>query len=198
MAWNIEYRRVGRFGGGGGWPATFADVAAAVDALADQGGLDLSRVLTCGHSAGGHLALWLAARGRLGGDAPGGAVRVPVRAAVSLAGVVDLRRAFELGLGGGAVENLLGGPPDAVPERYECASPFERLPLGVPQVLVHGLVDTVVPHSLSERYVARAVELGDEQAVFLPVPNAGHSEMVALGGAAWSAALDHIGRVFTG
>jgi acetyl esterase/lipase len=198
-AWNIEYRRVGRFGGGGGWPATFADVAAAVDALEQQTGLDLDRVVTCGHSAGGQLALWLAARHRLGDeapDAPGGPARVTVHAAVALAGVVDLRRADELGLGGGAVASFLGGSADAVPERYECTSPMARLPLGVPQVLVHGLADTVVPPAMSEEYVTRAMAGGDD-ARYVPVPGETHSDMLAPSSAGWAAALEHLERLTT-
>jgi acetyl esterase/lipase len=193
-AWNIEYRRLGTFGGDGGWPHTFADVAAAVDSLAAVDGLDLDRVVTCGHSAGGQLALWLAARSRLGTDAPGGAVKVPVRAAVSLAGVVDLRQGFELGLGHGAIEQLLGGDPDAVPDRYARASPIELLPLGVPQVLVHGLEDAVAPPSLSEEYARRAVEQGDD-AVFVGIPGAGHREMLSPTGAGWTRSVEHIERL---
>jgi acetyl esterase/lipase len=193
-AWNIEYRRLGALGGGGGWPNTFSDVAAALDSLEPIDGLDLDRVVTCGHSAGGQLALWLAARSQLGPDAPGGAPMVSVRAAVSLAGVVDLRRASELGVGGGAIEALLGGSPDAVPERYDCASPIERLPLGVPQVIVHGLHDTVVPPSLSEEYTRRAVQRGDD-AVFVGIPGVGHKEMLSPSGAAWTQTLEHLGRL---
>jgi acetyl esterase/lipase len=186
-AWNIEYRRVGTFGGGGGWPTTFTDVAAAIDALESQPGLDLERVVTCGHSAGGQLALWAGAH-------PGGPVRVRLRAAVSLAGVVDLRRAWELNLGDGAVAKLLGGGPDEVPERYADASPMVRLPLGIPQVLVHGLEDSVVPPEMSEAYVAGAVEAGDD-AVFVPIPGGTHSEMVVPSSSGWSATLEQLSRL---
>jgi len=61
--WNIDYRGVDREGGG--YPGTFLDAAAAADALrtnADKYRLDISRLVAVGHSAGGHLALWLAAR----------------------------------------------------------------------------------------------------------------------------------------
>src|SRR5262245_61264123 len=81
-AWNVEYRRVGRLGGGGGWPDTLTDVAAAVDALAAQPGVDLDRVASCGHSAGGHLALWLGARPRLQDGPLAGPVAVRLAAAV--------------------------------------------------------------------------------------------------------------------
>jgi acetyl esterase/lipase len=193
-AWNIEYRRLGPLGGDGGWPATFVDVAAAVDFLANRDGLDTDRVVTCGHSAGGHLALWLAARSRLGDAAPGGPVQVPVRAAVALAGIADLRRAADLGLGRGAVVELLGGRPPDVPERYDDASPWEQLPLGVPQVLVHGLDDTVVPPEMSEQYVARAQAVGDD-ARYVPVHGIGHRDLLRSRHAGWAAALGELGRL---
>jgi len=141
-AWSIEYRRLGD--PDGGWPGTFLDVAQAIGhlrALAPQYALDLERLLLMGHSAGGHLALWVAGAGRL---SPGDPLHVAqpsslsLRAVVALAGVSDLRRAWELGLSQGVVEELLGGRPEQVPERYAAASPQELLPLGVPQILVHG------------------------------------------------------------
>jgi acetyl esterase/lipase len=192
-AWNIEYRRTGAFGGGGGWPDTLADVGAAVDALATQPGLDLSRVVSCGHSAGGHLALWLGARPKLAAPL-GGGVAVPVTGAVALAGIPDLRTAFELDLGKGAVGALLGGGPDTVPDRYRDASPIEQLPLGIPQVLVHGLDDTAVPASLSERYVERATAAGDD-ARAVPLAGVTHRDMLRAAGPGWTAALDHLGRL---
>ena len=156
-AWNVEYRRVG---GGGGWPATFDDVAAAVDALAGPvheaagGGLPLDRVVALGHSAGGQLAAWLAARPGLPPDAPGAHPRVTLRGAVSQAGVLDLVDAAERGLGQGAVVDLLGGPPDAVPDRYALASPIARVPIGVPVLGVHGTADDRVPVRQTERFAA--------------------------------------------
>ena len=135
-AWNIEYRRVGQEGGG--WPGTLEDVAAAIDHLATVEAVDRDRVATCGHSAGGHLALWLAARHRLPAAAPGGPPRVVPVAAVSQAGVADLVSGDEAGLGSGACAALLGGHAHEVPERYAVASPAQHLPLGVPELLVHG------------------------------------------------------------
>ena len=193
-AWNIEYRRLGRFGGGGGWPATFADAAAAIDALDGQPGLDLGRVATCGHSAGGLLALWLASRPRLGADAPGGPVRVPVHVAVSLAGVVDVVGTYELGGPDGVVAQLLGGTPATVPERYQCTSPLDHLPLGVPQVLVHGSADGTIPPAMSEAYADAARAAGDD-AVFVPVPGASHRDM--LRGPGWDGAVEHLQRHLT-
>ncbi len=126
--WNIEYRRVGE--DGGGWPGTFLDVAAAADHLRELAGphaIDLRTVVTVGHSAGGHLALWAAARHKL---PPGGTLHraspLPIKGAVSLAGVPDLRKAAELKLGGDAVSDLLGGSPAAVPDRYAAASPVDE------------------------------------------------------------------------
>jgi acetyl esterase/lipase len=191
-AWNIEYRRVGRLGGEGGWPGTFVDVAAAVDALARVRGIDPARVVTCGHSAGGHLALWAAARARLPPDAPGAGPRLALTGAVSLAGVVDLRRAAATGIGGDAVTRLMGGPPDTRTDRYSVASPADLLPLGVRQVLVHGLDDGTVPAWISERYQADALAAGDTDVAYLPIAGAGHMEMINPRSAAWPAVRDSL------
>ncbi len=194
-AFNVEYRRLGPLGGGGGWPATFEDVAAAIDHLGTLAGLDTARVVTCGHSAGGHLALWAAARGRLPAGAPGARpIGVRVRGAVSLAGLPDLERAAELGLGGGAVPALLGGPPGEVAERYRVASPAALVPLGVPQVLVHGLHDAVVPPALGAAYARRAAAAGDD-AVFEPVSAAGHMTLIEPSGGAWALIASELARL---
>ncbi len=177
--WNIEYRRLGNRGGG--WPNTLLDVALAADhlrTLAATYPLDLARVVALGHSAGGHLACWLAARPRIPADAPLHTPDpLPPRATVALAGVVDLRRAWELRLSGAVTQTLLGGTPAAFPARFAAASPYELLPLGVPQVLFHGTADTTVPFEISERYVARARERGDD-ARLVTLPGAGHFEPV--------------------
>jgi acetyl esterase/lipase len=135
-AWNIEYRRLGS---GGGVPATLQDVGAAIDKLAELP-VDRSRVVTIGHSAGGHLAAWAATR-----ENP----PVAVTGVVSQAGVLDLAHAAELNLSDGVVRQFLGDQPPAV------ASPIERLPLGVPALLTHGGRDDIVPVEISERF-ARA------------------------------------------
>jgi acetyl esterase/lipase len=194
VAYNVEYRRVGPLGQGG-WPQTFDDVSAAIGALAGVKGVDLGRVVTCGHSAGGHLALW-AASGRVTATARVAAVEPPVqvRAAISLAGVVDLEEAARRNLGGGAVQGLLGGGPDELPDRYRAASPAALLPLGIPQVLVHGLDDTAVPSSMSADYAERARSLGDD-ATFVPIPATGHMEMIDPGGAAFGEVLACMGRI---
>ena len=192
-AYNVEYRRVGALGRGG-WPATFDDVSAAIDALAGIPGVDPRRVVTCGHSAGGHLALW-AGSDRHTGSAPAGAAH-PVRpcAAISLAGVVDLVAAARQGVGGGAVEALMGGSPDDHPQRYALGSPAALLPLGIPQLLVHGTGDTTVPPSLSEDYAARARAGGDD-APYVPLAGASHMEMIDARGAAFAAVAALLDRI---
>lgn len=141
--WNIEYRRVGN---GGGWPVTADDVAAAIDRLAELD-VDTSAVVSIGHSAGGHLAVWAAGRTN---------ARVPLTAAVSQAGVLDLVAAHREQLGSGATAAFLGGPPDEVPERFRAADPLAAAPLSVPVLCVHARADDTVPISQSETYVAAA------------------------------------------
>ena len=150
--WSLEYRRLGN--PGGGWPGTLLDVGNGADylrTLAPTYRLDLTKVVAIGHSAGGHLALWLAARRRL---PPGSALYTadppPLRGVVSLAGVADLRRAWELRLSSNVAATFLGGAPDEVPDRYKLASPIELLPLGVPQRLIHGAKDAIVPLEISQ------------------------------------------------
>ena len=135
--WNIEYRRLGS---GGGVPETLDDVSAAIDHLAELGHAD-GRVFAIGHSAGGHLAAWAAARE----DA-----RVPLTGYVSQAGVLDTKRAFELRLSDGVAEHFLD------------ASPIER-PARIPGLLVHGSRDDIVPVEISEAFAAAS---GAELAVF--------------------------------
>ena len=148
-AWTLEYRRVG---GGGGTPTTLDDVAGGIDRLAHLD-LDTSTVVTLGHSAGGHLAAWAASRGRFERWASG----VPVTHVISQAGVLDLRTAYDEGLGAGAVQRFLGhapGPGD-VP-----VDPQQQLPLDVPLWCVHGRQDDIVPIAQSEEYVVAATASG--------------------------------------
>ncbi len=146
--WTPEYRRVGD--AGGGWPGTFEDIARSVAAL--QGmvlkhQLDLSRLIVMGHSAGGHLALWLAAQGKL-----------LLRGAISLAGICDLAAYERLGNDCAAsLPGLLGGTSLEVPERWVLANPTRLLPLKAPACLIHGASDTIVPLSQSEDF-ARAAD----------------------------------------
>ncbi|MDQ3389039.1 MAG: alpha/beta fold hydrolase [Gemmatimonadota bacterium] len=186
--WTPEYRRIGN--PGGGWPGTFRDVAEATDHLrviAAEYPLDLDRVVLVGHSAGGQLALWLAARGKLPVDGPLSASDpLPVRGVVSLAGITDLR-AYGSGSGScnAAVHPLLGGSPEEVPVRYAWTSPIEILPLGVPQRLLHGQLDAIVPVEQSERYASAAREAGDDAELWL-LAGAGHFDLIAPFAPAWA------------
>jgi acetyl esterase/lipase len=176
-AWNVEYRRVGQEGGG--WSGTLDDAAAAVDRLAEVEQVDDSRVASCGHSAGGHLALWLAGRHRVPPGMPGAGPRVRPVAAVSQAGVADVEQAWRDGLGDGAAAALLGTLDDA-PERFAAASPVALAPLGVPQLLVHGSEDDIVPLSQSERLVAR-----DPSATLVALEGADHFDVIDPRHAGW-------------
>lgn len=180
---NIEYRSVGNRDAG--WPGTFDDAAAAIDALVGADAhLDLGRVVTVGHSAGGHLALWLAARHRLPGDAPGADPRIRPIGAVGQAAVADLIGGAQLG--GGAATALLGGAPDEVPERYAAASPTELVPLGVPTRLIHGTLDRIVPLAQSKAFVAAAQAVGDDAEV-VAVDGADHFDVIDPEHPAWAA-----------
>jgi acetyl esterase/lipase len=188
--WNIEYRRVGD---GGGWPETFADVAAAIDRLDGlHPSLDLGRVDVLGHSAGGHLALWAAGRTRLPTGAPGaiaGRARVPIARVVSLAGVCDLAGAYRQ-WHGGAVRALMGGSPDRLPERYEAADPMRRVPLSVPTLLVHGVLDETVSVEISRSYAHAARAAGAEVELVEIDGEAGrHRAFIDPRGSAWAPVL---------
>lgn len=183
-AWNVEYRRVGQEGGG--WPGTFEDVAAAVDRLAEIEEVDPGRVATCGHSAGGHLALWLAGRHRLPAGAVGNGPRVRPVAAIAQAGVCDLERAWRDDLGRSAVEGLLGAFRGEA-DRYATASPAALVPLGVRQLLVHGTDEDVVPISQSRDHAAL-----DPRAELVELEGTDHFDVVDVGHAAWGAVTDRL------
>jgi acetyl esterase/lipase len=196
--WSVEYRRVGD--DGGGWPGTFLDVAAAADhlvELAEEFHLDLDRVVAVGHSAGGHLALWLAARQRLSPDDPlRGRNPLPLAGVVALAGIPDLA-AYASPTGcGAAVPGLLGNEPEDVPERLRRASPIELLPLGASQILVVGAVDTIVPVEQAESYAAAARRAGD-RVELREVPAVGHFELIAPDSTAWPAVRDAVLELVT-
>ena len=183
-AWNLEYRRVGN---GGGVPQTLDDVAAGIDALADVAGLDLSTVITLGHSAGGHLAAWTASRGRFERWRP---ERVRVTAVISQAGVLDLGTAHGLGLGGGAVEAFLGHPPGAEDAPVD---PLRQVPLDVPVHCVHGRDDVIVPLAQSRSYVDAATAAGAEAE--LVEVEGDHFVVIDPTSAAWARTLELLGRI---
>ena len=193
--WNIEYRRLDQKGGG--WPGTFTDVADATDRLRDiakEHPLDLSRVVAVGHSAGGHLALWAGGRTRLPKESPlYRDMPLPIRAAVALGGPGDLKAFYGYAAnicGSNVIEQLMGGSPAAVPQRYAHGSPKELLPLGTRQVLIVGVDDGVMPPPEREQYAAAATKAGDKAEV-IEVPG-GHFEVIAPTSAAWPTVRDTI------
>ncbi|MCA0972058.1 alpha/beta hydrolase [Halobacillus litoralis] len=167
--WSIEYRRTGQEGGG--WPGTFLDTALAIDhlrTLSESYPINVEKVVTIGHSAGGHLALWAAARHRLPDNSELYTEKpLPITAAVSLAGVSDLSRMHEVHQFRDDTLSLEPNNPvaellsDHLEERYKEASPIELLPLSVPQVLVHGSLDVHVPVGISDHYFQWAENMGD-------------------------------------
>ena len=162
-AWSLEYRRIGD--PGGGWSGTMDDVlvgAEHIKKLALRYHLDLERMVASGHSAGGHLVLWLAAQNA-----------VNLRGVTPLAAVSDLRRAWALQLSNGVVRQLLGGTPDQVPQRYAATSPIELLPISVAQRMVHGTADNIVPFEMSERFVKAS-----RNAKLIALKGAGHFELI--------------------
>jgi acetyl esterase/lipase len=182
--WSLEYRRIGD--DGGGWPGTFQDVALGADhlrAMAKTYPLDLNRTIAMGHSAGGHLVLWLAARKRLQKDSP-----LYAEDALPLRGVVGLAAIPDLSATGTACDQsairLMGGTPEDLRSRYQQASPIQLLPLGVRQILIHGETDDLVPVGLSKDY-AEAAKRKNEDVKFVSIENAGHFELVDPASSAW-------------
>jgi acetyl esterase/lipase len=191
--WSLEYRRVGDKGGG--WPGTLQDVAAGFDSLrtlAEAYPLDLRRVVAVGHSAGGHLAFWLAGRHHIPPSSTLSEPQptVPLAGVVALAGAVDLRLTIDLtGFvrftnGKPAVFSLMGGPPSEFDSRYHAANPGDLLPLSVPQVLLQGTEDDQIPPTLPERWADNARRQGD-QATVTKIPGAGHFDVVDPESRAW-------------
>lgn len=183
-AWSLEYRRLGNEGGG--FPGTLDDVregAAHLARIAKERSLDMQKVVATGHSAGGHLVLWLAKQKAL-----------PLKGVVPLAPVADLRRAWELKLSGNVVVDFLGGSPAEVPDRYRAASPIEMVPLGVKQRVFHGDRDEEVPLLISRGYVAAARKAGDDAALTVP-KGVGHFELIDPRTEVWGQVRDTIEKL---
>jgi acetyl esterase/lipase len=191
--WSIEYRRVGSTGGG--WPATFQDVAAGCDyvaTLAKSYPLDLNRVIAMGHSAGGHLAFWLAGRHHIPEASPIYArPKVALRGVIALAGAVDLRLTcdlsgyFRFAHDKHEVYSLMGGSPVEFGDRYRAGNPGDLLPLGVPQVLIQGSDDDQIPPELPGRWAQMAGRQGDTVAVTM-ISAAAHMDVVDPESKAWA------------
>jgi acetyl esterase/lipase len=181
-AWNVEYRRLGK--DGGGWPMTFDDVALAIDCLAvlDDDRLDLERVTAVGHSAGGQLALWAGARTGFPPDAPGALPRVKLQGVLALGTVCDLK------LAGNVASALLGGTPEEVPDRWALADPMRQVPIAIPVALVHATRDETVPVAHSREYAAAAEAAGAD--VTLIEPTGGHQDPINPTSAAWRAGAE--------
>jgi acetyl esterase/lipase len=191
--WNIDYRGVDRRGGG--YPGTFADAAAAADLLSVEGpklGLDAANVVALGHSAGGHLALWLAARPRLPAASPlRTAHPLPIAHVLSLGGLPDLEATAaspDNGCGTDVVTKLTGG-------HYADTSVPRLLPMSVSQELVNGREDRIIPYRMATDYVARARAAGD-RAELHTVPATGHVELVAPESAAWAEVKRLLAKAF--
>jgi acetyl esterase/lipase len=165
---NVEYRRVGNLGGG--WPGSFEDVRAAYRLVTEQVArvrVDAGRIAVMGHSAGAQLAVCLAAH------------EEQVRSVISLAGVLDLKKAYALHLSDDAVVEFLGGKPDAVPEHYREADPMEVEVARARQWMVVGKDDEVVPAEFSREYVRWKTSGGRRENVELvEIAGAGHFELI--------------------
>lgn len=174
---NLEYRRIGNEGGA--WPGSFTDIRAAYKFLhqhAEEYNVDARKILIMGHSAGAQLALCLAAH------------ETSVCGVISLAGVLDLQRAYELHLSHDAVAEFLGGAPNEVPERYRDADPMQLSIKNVRQVLFHGSSDEEVPAEFSRLYVAnKQKRTGDEieDVQLVEISGAGHYDLIDPRTAAW-------------
>ncbi len=172
-----------------GWPGTFQDIALAtrriLQDLANDSRFYQAQTAIIGHSAGGHLALWLVGSHRISKGSPlYNDQKQEIRCAISLAGVSDLRAAWRKNLGHGTVTRLMGGTPDEHPDRYESGSPIELLPTGARHVIVHGTADDTVPFSQSEAFVEEAEKLGD-QPTLVKLDGLGHYELIDPESEAW-------------
>lgn len=188
--WSLEYRRVGD--DGGGWPGTFQDVGRGADhlrSIATEHHLDLDRVIVMGHSAGGHLALWVAARSRLPAEATVGSTDpIVVCGVLALAPAADLGYLHEQQVCDHVVDKLMGGSPAQVPDRYSWANPMELAPDGVRQLLIIGKYDDDwTPTGL--RYFAAARLRGDDVRL-IEATESGHFEMIDSDSSTWPLVLE--------
>lgn len=192
--WNVEYRRLGD--PESEYPNTLVDVGLAVDhlrTLAPEHALDLTKVTTVGHSAGGHLAVWVAARHKLDSkSALRGADPLPIRTAIALAGVLDLEESLSLGVCNGTAAKLMQGTPADVPTHYAEASPRSLLPLGVSQILVHGMSDSLVPFVMSDHYLTAAKGAGEGKIVLVPIAGGDHFDVITPSSSKWPMAMKSI------
>jgi acetyl esterase/lipase len=193
--WNVEYRRVDE--AGGGYPGTYQDMNAALDLLARTARdypLDLARLVAVGHSAGGQLVQWLAARPRIPASSPlFHAGFVPVRRVVSLGGLADLRRESALlkTSCGRDVAELAGTPSAARPDVFSDTNAGDLMPNGSRTILVTGELDTISPPRVAHDFAARARAAGDDAQVVI-LPGASHYDEVAATSPSWPLVLGAI------
>jgi len=195
--WNVEYRKLGE--PGAGYPGAFQDVATAVDRIRQEArsrGLDARRVIAVGHSAGGHLALWAAARGKLPRSSPlWRADPVKVRAVISLGGIGDLQGQGNVFAGACGPEPIpriidLAGRGNAA---YADTSPAALLPTGSRTVMISGEFDHVMPPATGRAYVAQVIKAGDSGEA-LEIKGAGHFDVVIPTTAAWGQVAGVVAR----
>jgi acetyl esterase/lipase len=184
--WNLEYRRVGD--AGGGWPGTFLDVAAGADHLrhlAAGNNLDLKSVAVMGHSAGGHLALWLAGRRRIESQSPIHTEDpIRVRGVIAVAPAPQLVELHARKVCGHVVDKLMGGSPQDRPQRYRNGNPANLAPLGVPQTVIIGKYDEHWAWAGTE-YVDQATLAGDTDINLIEAPRSGHFELIDPQSSTW-------------
>ena len=170
--WSTEYRRVGD--AGGGWPGTFEDIADSLNYTDKLSNINQHAKFVVGHSAGGHLALWVAAAGHLPLESPlGKRIKTQIQGAIGLAPIADLA-AYSLGDNSCEVvtEKLMGGSAIDLAERYALGSPAALLP-SIDSILIHGEADTIVNISQSQRYAASS-----SRASIIPLKGLGHFDMI--------------------
>ena len=177
--WNLEYRRIGN--AGGGWPGTMLDVAAATDhlrVLAQKYPIDLSRVIAMGHSAGGHLALWLGVRDKIATDSPlAAADPLPLAGIIALAPASELAKMHVENTCNKAATQLIGGSPGLYPDRYAAATPALMAPTDVPKTLILGAHDEIWT-PIGKAYMEAARAAGDRHVNDIEVADAGHFELI--------------------
>jgi acetyl esterase/lipase len=205
-SWNMDYRRIGE--PGGGWSGTFTDVALGFDALANLApvkGFDLNRVVVVGHSAGAQLSAWLASRARIPAGDLGSSPKVLPKALVSMAGVLDMVASAQPAPGDteadrhraelpAAVNAVMAGSPDQLPARYASFSPIALLPLGIPQLLLHGRLDDRVSIDQSRAYLAAAEAVGD-QVKLIELPNVDHFDILKTTKGGWDEVVTWLGTI---
>lgn len=200
-SWNVEYRRVDE--AGGGYPGTYQDMNAALDLLAHEAKhhpLDLQRLAAVGHSAGGQLVQWLAARPRIPASSPlYHPDALPVRQVVSLGGLADLRREAALIQTSceRSTEQLAGTPSKARPDVFSDTNAGDLMPNGSRTILVTGELDTISPPRVAHDFAARAKAAGDAAEVVI-LPGASHYDEVAATSPSWPLVLQAIESALSG